>query len=119
MPYVDGFVVVVPKKKVKAYIAMAKKAAPIFREHGALELRECAGEDLKKSMGRTFVDLAGAKAGETVFFSWITYKSRAQRDRVNAKIMKDPRMLAMCGTGDMPFDMSRMAYGGFEVVVRA
>ena len=119
MPYVDGFVVVVPKKKVKAYVAMAKKAAPIFREFGALEVRECAGEDLGLKMGTTFPKIAKAKAGETVFFSWITYKSRAQRDRVNAKIMKDPRMLAICGPDDMPFDMARMAYGGFEVVVSA
>lgn len=119
MPYVDGFVVVVSKKKLKAYVAMAKKAAPIFREHGALEFRECVGEDLKAPMGVPFPKLTGANAGETVFFSWITYRSRAQRDRVNAKIMKDPRMLAMCGTGDMPFDVSRMACGGFEVVVRA
>ena len=119
MPYVDGFVVVVPKKNVKAYIAMAKKGAPIFREYGALELRECVGEDLKASMGLPFTKLTKAKAGETVFFSWITYKSRAHRDRVNAKIMKDPRMLSMCGAEGMPFDVNRMAYGGFEVVVRA
>lgn len=119
MPYVDGFVLVVPKKKVKAYVAIAKKAAPIFKEHGALEVRECCGDDLGKSMGITFLKMAKAKKGETVFFSWITYKSRAQRDRVNAKIMKDPRMLAMCGTGEMPFDVGRMAYGGFDVVVRA
>jgi uncharacterized protein YbaA (DUF1428 family) len=119
MPYVDGFVLVVPKKKLKAYVAMAKKAAPIFREHGALEVRECCGEDLAVKMGVGFRKMAKAKAAETVFFSWITYKSRAQRDRVNAKIMKDPCMLAMCGPDDMPFDMSRLACGGFEVVVRA
>jgi uncharacterized protein YbaA (DUF1428 family) len=119
MAYVDGFVVVVPKRNVKVYVAMAKKCAPIFREHGALEFRECCGEDLRTNMGVTFPKLAKAKAGETVFFSWITYRSRAHRDRVNAKIMKDPRMLAMCGTDGMPFDVNRMAYGGFEVVVRA
>ena len=119
MPYVDGFVVVVSKKKVKAYVAIAKKAARIFREFGALEFRECVGEDLDAKMGVPFRKLTKARAGETVFFSWIMYKSRAQRDRVNAKIMKDPRMLAMCGTGDMPFDVGRMACGGFEVVVRA
>jgi uncharacterized protein YbaA (DUF1428 family) len=119
MPYVDGFVLVVPKKKVKAYVAMAKQAAPIFLEHGALEVRECCGEDLSVKMGRGFPKMTGAGRGETVFFSWITYKSRAQRDRVNAKIMKDPRMLAMCGPEDMPFDIEKMAYGGFEVVVKA
>jgi uncharacterized protein YbaA (DUF1428 family) len=119
MPYVDGFVVVVPKKNVKTYVAMAKRCAPIFREYGALEFRECCGEDLDASMGVTFKKLTRAKRTETVFFSWIVYKSRAHRDRVNAKIMKDPRMLAICGPDDMPFDVGRMAYGGFEVVVRA
>ena len=119
MPYVDGFVVVVPKKNVKRYVAIAKKCSRIFREHGAVEFRECLGEDLDAGMGVPFKKLTKAKAGETVFFSFITYKSRAQRDRVNAKIMKDPRMLAICGPDDMPFDMGKMAYGGFEVVVRA
>jgi len=119
MPYVDGFVLVVPKKKVRAYVAMAKKAAPIFKEFGALEFRECIAEDLAVPMGRGFVNLTGAKRGETVFFSWITYKSKKQRDRVNAKIMKDPRMLAICGPDQTPFDIAKMACGGFEVVVRA
>lgn len=119
MAYVDGFVVVVPKKKVAAYVAMAKKGARIFREHGAVEFRECVGEDLAPKMGLPFRKLTKARATETVFFSWITYKSRAHRDRVNAKIMKDPRMLSICGKDEMPFDMARMAYGGFEVVVRA
>jgi uncharacterized protein YbaA (DUF1428 family) len=119
MPYVDGFVVVVPKKNVKSYVAMAKKCAPIFKEHGALEFRECLGEDLNAPMGLPFKKLTKAKSGETVFFSFITYKSRAHRDRVNAKVMKDPRMNAICGPDDMPFDIGKMAYGGFEVVVRA
>ncbi len=119
MSYVDGFVVVVPKKKVKAYVAMAKKGARVYREHGALEFRECVGEDLAKKMGRAFPEMTGAKRGETVFFSFITYKSRKHRDQVNAKIMKDPRMLAICGPDDMPFDLAKMAYGGFEVVVQA
>ena len=119
MPYVDGFVLVVPKKNVKAYVAMAKKAAPIFKEFGALEFRECVAEDLAVPMGRGFANLTGAKRGETVFFSFITYKSRKHRDQVNAKIMKDPRMLAICGPDDMPIDIAKMAYGGFEVVVKA
>lgn len=119
MPYVDGFVVVVPKKNVKSYIAMAKKSAAIFLEHGAIEFRECVGEDLALKMGRAFPEMTGAKRGDTVFFSWITYKSRAQRDRVNAKIMKDERMLAICGEESMPFDIAKMAYGGFEVAVQA
>lgn len=119
MPYVDGFVLVVPKKKVKTYVAMAKKCAPIFKEFGALEFRECIAEDLAAPMGRGFTKMTGAKRGETVFFSFITYKSRRERDRVNARIMKDPRMLAICGPENTPFDVNRMAYGGFEVVVRA
>ena len=118
MSYVDGFVLVVPKKKVKAYVAMAKMAAPIFKEHGALEVRECQAEDLKVPMGRGFRNMTGAKAGDTVFFSWITYASKKARDRTNAKIMKDPRMLAICGPDDMPFDLKKMAYGGFEIVVK-
>jgi uncharacterized protein YbaA (DUF1428 family) len=119
MPYVDGFVLVVPKKKLKAYIAMAKTAAPIFKEHGALEVRECRGDDLAVHMGVPFTKRLKVKPSETVFFSWIVYKSRAQRDKVNAKIMKDPRMLAICGPDDMPFDIGKMSYGGFEVVVSA
>ena len=119
MPYVDGFVLVVPKKKLRAYIAMAKKAAPIFKEYGALEVRECCGEDLSVKMGRGFPKMTGMKRGETVFFSWVTYKSKKHRDRANARIMKDPRMLALCDPDDTPFAMEKMAYGGFEVVVRA
>ena len=117
MPYVDGFVVVVPKKNVKTYVAMAKKCAPIFREYGALEFRECCGEDLKAKMGLSFPKLTKAKAGETVFFSWITYKTRAHRDRVNAKAMKDPRLADMMDPKTLPFDGKRMIFGGFELLV--
>ena len=119
MPYVAGFVVVVPKKNVKRYVAIAKKCSKIFKEHGAVEFRVCDGARRGAQMGVPFPKLTKAKKSETVFFSFITYKSRAQRDRVNAKIMKDPRMLAICGPDDMPFDVARMAYGGFEVVVSA
>ncbi len=119
MPYVDGFVVVVPKRKLKAYVAMAKKCGRIFRELGALEFRECVAEDLDVPVGRGFRKMAGVKRGETVFFSWIVYKSRKQRDRIVARTMNDPRMSAMCGPENMPFDVARMACGGFEVVVKA
>ena len=98
---------------------MARKCAAIFREHGALEVRECVGDDLAVQMGLPFPRLAKTKPGETVVFSWITYKSRAHRDRVNAKFMADPRMAALCGADDMPFDCARMAYGGFTVAVSA
>ena len=119
MPYVDGFLLPVPKKNLRAYFRMAKKAGKIWREHGALEYRECAGEDLNVKMGMPFPRSAKAKAGETVVFSWIVYKSRGHRDRVNAKVMKDPRIKAMNDWKSMPFDVKRMAYGGFRVVIDA
>jgi uncharacterized protein YbaA (DUF1428 family) len=117
--YVDGFVLPVPKKNRKAYFRMAKRAGKIWREHGALEYRECVGDDLTVKFGVPFPRLAKAKSDETVVFSWIVYKSRAHRDRVNAKVMKDPRMNGLCDEKSMPFDMKRMAYGGFKVVVEA
>lgn len=117
--YVDGFVLAVPRRKLAAYRRLARKAAKVWREHGALEYRECVGEDMKPGFGVPFPALAGAKRGEVVFFSWILYRSRAHRDRVNAKVMKDPRMLEACGAKDMPFDVARMACGGFEVLVEA
>lgn len=119
MSYVDGFVIAIPKKNVKAYFEMAKKASKIWREHGALEYRECVGDDLNVKMGLPFPRLAKLKAGETVVFSWIVYKSRTHRDRVNTKVMKDPRMNGPCDSKSMPFDMKRMAYGGFKLVVDA
>jgi uncharacterized protein YbaA (DUF1428 family) len=117
MPYVDGFVLPVPKKNLDAYRRMAKAAAKVFIEHGALEFRECVGDDLHIKNMFSFTKLAKCKAGETVMFSWITYKSRAHRDRVNAKAMKDPRFDAMMSGKAMPFDVKRMAYGGFKVLV--
>ena len=117
MSYVDGFVLVVPKKKIALYKKIARKAGRIWREHGALDYRECVGDDLKVKFGLPFPKLTKAKAGETVVFSWIVYKSRAHRDKVNAKVMADKR-LKMEGT-EMPFDMKRMAYGGFKTVVAA
>ena len=119
MAYVDGFVLPVPKKKLSAYRRMAKKASRIWKEHGALEYRECAGDDLQVKMGLPFGKLAKLKPGETVVFAWIAYKSRAHRDRVNAKVMKDKRVTEMCDPNDMPFDFKRMAYGGFKVIVAA
>jgi len=117
MSYVDGFVLVVPKKKIALYKKIARKAGRIWREHGALDYRECVGDDLKVKFGLPFPKLTKAKAGETVVFSWIVYKSRAHRDKVNAKVMAD-RRLKMEGT-EMPFDMKRMAYGGFKTMVAA
>jgi uncharacterized protein YbaA (DUF1428 family) len=118
MPYVDGFVLAVPKKKVQAYRRMAQQAGKLWRKYGALEFRECVGDDLNVKMGVPFTRMAKLKRGETVFFSYIVYKSRAHRDRVNAKVMKDPSMKNM-DMKDMPFDVKRMAYGGFKVLVDA
>ncbi|HUE73399.1 MAG TPA: DUF1428 domain-containing protein [Pirellulaceae bacterium] len=120
MKYVDGFVLVVPKKNLKAYTKMAELAGKVWKDHGALEYYECVGEDLKPPVGVPFPKLAKTKAGETVVFAFIVYKSRAHRDKVNAKVMKDPRVTQM---GEkykpMPFDVKRMAYGGFDVIVEA
>ena len=117
MPYVDGFVLPVPRKNLAAYRRIAARAGRIWKEYGALEYRECAGEDLRNSWGVPFPRLAKAKAGETVVFSWIVYKSRAHRDRVNKKVMKDPRMGKMMDPSKMLFDSGKMAYGGFKVLV--
>ena len=116
MAYVDGFLVPVAKGKIAEYRRVAQKAGKVWMEHGALEFRECVGDDLDVGeMGRSFKDAAGLKRGETVMFSWIVYKSKAHRDRVNAKVMKDPRM--DMDEKSMPFDVKRMCYGGFKVLV--
>jgi uncharacterized protein YbaA (DUF1428 family) len=116
MPYVDGFVIPVPVKNLEAYRRMSRAAGKVWMDHGALEYRECAGDDLKTKMGTSFPAAIGARRGETVVFSWIVYRSRAHRDKVNARVMKDPRMNGWDGT-PMPFDVKRMIYGGFKVVV--
>jgi uncharacterized protein YbaA (DUF1428 family) len=120
MSYVDGFVIAISKKKLPAYLKMAAKSAKIWKEHGALQYFECVGEDLDvKNMGTTFPKLAKTKADETVIFSWILYKSKAHRNSVNKKVMKDPRINEMCDMDNMPFEMKRMSYGGFKVMVKA
>ncbi|MFN2399471.1 MAG: DUF1428 domain-containing protein [Gemmatimonadaceae bacterium] len=116
MQYVDGYVLPVPKKKLQAYRRMAQMGAKLWKDHGALEYRECAGDDLKSKWGVPFPRMIKLKPGETVIFSWIVFKSRAHRDRVNAKVMKDPRMADM-DPNAMPFDPKRMVYGGFKVLV--
>ncbi len=115
MRYVDGFVIPIPKKSVKAYREMAKLGCKVWMEHGALEYRECIGDDFKIPGITPFPKRIKAKPGETVAFAWIVYKSRAHRDRVNAKVMKDPRMVM--GPKSMPFDPKRMMMGGFNVIV--
>ena len=119
MRYVDGFVLPVPRKKLTAYSSLAKKAGEIWREHGALQYVEAVGDDLKVKFGVPFTQMMKPQAGETVIISFIVFKSRSDRDRVNAKVMKDPRMAKMMEKGPMPFDVKRMVYGGFKMLVDA
>ena len=114
--YVDGFVLPVPEEKVDAYRRMARKAGKIWREHGALAYHECVADDVQPGKLTSFPRSVKAKPGETVVFAWIVYRSRAHRDRVNAKVMSDPRLDAMSAAG-MPFDTKRMFWGGFRVIV--
>lgn len=116
MRYVDGYVIPLPKKAVKYYVKMAKQASQLWLDHGALEFRECVGDDLKSPYGTPFPKRMQLKPSETLFFSWVVYKSKAHRNAVNQKVMKDPRMLKIMEQG-MPFDTKRMAYGGFKVMV--
>ena len=117
MKYVDGYVLPVPRKNLPTYRRLAQKAARVWREHGALEIRECVGDDLKTKMAASFPRTIKLKPGETVIFSWIVFKSRADREAVNAKVMKDPRLAKMMDPKAMPFDSRRMVYGGFKVMV--
>lgn len=119
MSYVDGFVLPVPTKNLKLYRSIAQKAGKIWREHGALQYVEAVGDDMNMKFGVPFPKQMKLKRGESVVFSWIVYKSRAHRDQVNAKVMADPRLAKMMEKGAMPFDVKRMAYGGFKVLVEA
>jgi uncharacterized protein YbaA (DUF1428 family) len=119
MSYVDGFVILVPKSKVKAYARLAKIAGKVWREHGALDYRECIQDDVDVKFGRPFPKLAKPKKGEVIFFSYILYSSRAHRDRVNTKVMADPRMKGLGDMASMPFDIKRLSFGGFKVLVEA
>jgi uncharacterized protein YbaA (DUF1428 family) len=117
MPYVDGFVLPVPKKNLAAYKKLAAKAGKIWMEFGALEFRECVADDVKVGKLTSFPQSVKLKPGEVVVFSYIVYKNRAARDKINKKIMEDPRLKTMMEGKDMPFDGKRMIYGGFEVLV--
>jgi uncharacterized protein YbaA (DUF1428 family) len=119
MTYVDGFVVPVPKKKLKAYQAMARKAAKVWRDHGAIEYKECIADDVKPGKVTSFPQSVKLKKDETVVFSYVVYKSRAARDKCMAKVMKDPRLAAMMDPKNHPFDGKRMFWGGFKVFVSA
>jgi len=115
--YIDGYVLPIPRKSVNTYRRMAKKAEKLWQDHGALEFRECVGDDLNVTMGKPFPRGIKTKPGETVVFSYIVFKSRAHRDNVNAKVMKDARIANMCDPKAMPFDWKRMLYGGFKTIV--
>jgi uncharacterized protein YbaA (DUF1428 family) len=117
MAYVDGFVVPVPRKNLKSYRSMAKTAGKVWRDHGALEFREWVADDVKVGKRTSFPRSVKLKPGETVVFSYIVYKSRAHRDRVNAKVMKDPRLAKMMNPKAMPFDGKRMIFGGFKTLI--
>jgi len=117
MAYVDGFLIPVPKKSLETYRKISSKAGKVWREHGALDYKECVGDDLKVKGTAPFAKAARAKAGETVVFAFIVYKSRSHRDSVNKKVMKDPRIAEQMATKAMPFDVKRMLYGGFKVFV--
>ena len=116
--YVDGFVVPVPRKNLDAYRKMSRKAGRIWREHGALEYIECVADDVKPGKTTSFPQAVKLKAGEVVVFAWIVYKSRAQRDKVNKKVMKDPRLADTMDPKSMPFDGKRMVWGGFKPIVQ-
>jgi uncharacterized protein YbaA (DUF1428 family) len=118
MSYIDGFVVPVPKKKLKAYRRMAAKAGRIWQEYGATMFYECAADDVSVGKRTSFPRSVKLKPSETVIFSFIGYPSRAARDRINAKVMKDPRLAKMMDIKDVPFDMKRMIYGGFKTIVK-
>lgn len=118
MRYVDGFVLPVPKKNVATYKRMAQKAGKVWRDHGALEYIECIADDVKRGKLTSFPRSVKLKPGETVVFAYIVYKSRAHRDRVNAKVMKDPRLANMMDPKAMPFDAKRMFWGGFKTFVK-
>ena len=115
MAYVDGFLIAVPKDKIDDYMKISKKAGKVWREYGALEYRECVGDDLDMKFGRPFPKLLKLKPDETAVFSWIVYKSKVQRDKVNAQVMKDKRLDMDPNT--MPFDMKKMSMGGFTIAV--
>jgi uncharacterized protein YbaA (DUF1428 family) len=117
MAYVDGFVVPVPKRKRRAYIAMARKASRVWKDHGALDYHECLADDVSWGKRTSFPRSVKLKASEEVWFSWIVYRNRRHRDRVMAKVMKDKRLASMMDIKNLPFDAKRMIFGGFKAIV--
>lgn len=119
MSYIDGFVIPMPKKNLAAYKKMAAAACKVWMDHGAVRYVESVGDDMKPQFGVPFPKLSGAKSTETVVFSYIEYKSKAHRNAVNKKVMKDPRLAALCDPKNTPFDMTKLAYGGFKGLVES
>lgn len=119
MHYVDGFVLTVKTKRLKEYVKMAETAKKVWKRHGALQYVEAIGEDMNCPWGLPYPKLTKKKPDETVVFSWIMYKSRKHRDQVNKKVMADPELNINCDKNNMPFDVKRMAYGGFEIIVES
>jgi uncharacterized protein YbaA (DUF1428 family) len=117
MPYVDGFVLPLPKSNIEAYRQIANKAGAVWREHGALEYHECIADDVQPGKLTSFPQSVQLEPDEVVIFAWIVYESRAKRDEVNAKVMKDPRLAELMKPDSMPFDGKRMFWGGFETFV--
>ena len=117
MAYVDGYVLPVPRRRLKAYLRMAEMGERMWRKHGALDYKECVVDDLKTKWGSPFPRMMKLRPGETVVFSYVVFRSRAHRDRVNNKVMADPRLAKMMNPKAMPFDGKRMIYGGFKTVV--
>lgn len=117
MAYIDGFLLIVPKDRIEDYRKISRKAGKIWREHGALEYRECVGDDLDIAFGRPFPKLLKLKPDEAAVFSWIVYRSKAQRDLINAKVMQDKRLTGVMDPKTMPFDTKKMSMGGFTVLV--
>ena len=117
MAYVDGFLLAVPTRRLAAYRKMSAKAGKVWKDHGALEYRECVGDDLDSKHGLPFPKVVKPRRGESIVFSWIVYKSRADRKRVLAKVMKDKRLADSMDPRTLPFDVKRMSYGGFKVLV--
>jgi uncharacterized protein YbaA (DUF1428 family) len=117
MSYVDGYVLPVPRKNLDAYRRMARKAGKVWCEHGALAYHECVADDVQPGKVTSFPQAVKLKPDETVIFAWIVYRSRAQRDRINKKVMADPRLAEMADPKKLPFDGKRMFWGGFKTLV--
>ncbi len=115
--YIDGYLLVIPRAKLPAYKKLARGAGKIWKEHGALDYRECVSDELDVPFGRPYDKLLKCGPDEVIVFAWIVYKSKAARNRVNKLVQADERIAAMCDPGNMPFDTKKMSWGGFKTLV--